>query len=102
MKIAQYKVIKKLSADSLELEVDRYIDAGWQPYGSLVVTKCEDCQNNFLQTMVRYAPNKGRIEAERTLENLINKLSEMSRLHTTSLGQFSRIAQEMVSAYEKL
>ncbi len=49
MKILEYKILAEAWASDLEELVNRYIQNGWQPYGSIASS-----DNNRFQPMVKY------------------------------------------------
>jgi hypothetical protein len=59
MIITKYKIALDGLLESLENEVNRLIDMGWQPFGNMTMDKPVDWKNdvidtNFIQPMVRY------------------------------------------------
>lgn len=48
-KIIDYKIVFKTNQVTLTIQVNEYIAAGWQPYGSIVVSEI-----GLYQALVRY------------------------------------------------
>jgi hypothetical protein len=77
--ITDYKLLEVPNNRELQQEVNRFIDQGWEPFGSPVVSSEDEVQITYAQAIVKRQP-----ESEE-LEGLRMKLAEVNLATTAGL-----------------
>ena len=60
--ITGYTLVISSTPNGLDYAVDRFIDAGWQPFGSIAIRKLSGDKDELCQPMVKYITERELIK----------------------------------------